>query len=188
MFRTILVLSILCAGCSSASFDLDPKWSPLTIILEKPYIANLVADKTMITTIGDTLYVYDLKAFLKNHPKDSMSFNRIMTHERVHAIRQTSGIPFLGKVWWILKYLLSADFMWDEERVALYFEYKHSIRRAPAGDAKAFSEQYHSIFFVPMVPYDDALLWITQTQNNSWKPDITDEEFKLYKTPNHPTD
>lgn len=177
-YRLVLAL-VLLTGC--AGYDLDPKWYPLEVVKERPgFLGFLYTDSAMMTTIGNTLYVDDLEYFKKKYPPDSQSFIRIMAHERVHSIRQTAGVPFFGLAWWLLKYVFSTEFMWDEERMAAYFEYKYNVRRSSAEEAKAFSEHYFNIFGMPMISYEEALKWVEQAKKDEWAPDLTTEEIEDY--------
>lgn len=152
MRKQIIALLLLLSGCSAPTYQLDAKWSPLEQVVERNI--PIVSDSAT-TTIGDTVYTTDLDAWLKRFPPNSPKFNALLSHERVHSLRQEDQ----GLLSWLFDYLTDDDFKLKEEQMG--WEQEIRISRQ-LGVAKP-DEMYAAILsqeYQGMVSYADALNWV----------------------------
>lgn len=159
MIRLCLTIILLLTGCNS--IELDSKWYPLIKVVERP------GSGTAITTIGNKVYLTELDNFLERYPVDSPRFEEIMSHEKVHSVRQLD----YGLYGWLFKYLINQEFRKYEEQLGWYV----SIKMYQKFGLVVNVDQLIDI----LINYDLKLFdsekevrdWITQVLNNDWKPE-----------------
>lgn len=147
--RALLIGVMLLAGCASGT--LSPEWAPLERIRERP------GDDRVVTTIGSTLYVSDLKRFNANRPVGSPERRALLLHEREHARRQLA----YGLFSWLVRYLKDKNFRWEEEKAGYRLEIKHlqRHRRWRPGDTERVAKGMEK-HYVGMVTRAEARAWI----------------------------
>lgn len=165
MNRLILTLTLLLAGCGS-TMDLDEQFRPLEQIRESKVVATGLG-KSGARTIGETVYVKDLDAFLEANPEPLLTGT--LLHERRHAQRQEED----GIARWLARYAVEPGFMWDEEKLGWYEHIKY-IRAngkvvSPEAVAAALSN-YKTVFGKRMVSYAEAIEWARAVLSGSWTP------------------
>lgn len=164
--RPLLLASLLFViGCSSAEYDIEATYLPLKQIRERP---DFLASDTVITTIGDTIYVADLDKWLSKYEPGSALFRSKLNHEQIHAVRQFDK----GLTEWLAKYMTDTSFMWAEEQ---YGWYKEIITLRDSGfvvnpAAIAVVLKGYKNFVGKMVSYDQALEWVQAVLSGNWTP------------------
>lgn len=161
--RRLLLLVFLAVGCTSQ--NLGGEWRPLERITASKILSP---SKTGARTIGSTVYVYDLKTWLAQHPEPLLT--AVLKHEQVHAHRQLNYPD--GETRWIQRYLTDPAFAWEEEQVGWYeqitYARAHGVVFIPEGLAKALSD--YRTLAGPMVSYDEALAWVRAVISGHWHP------------------
>ena len=165
LLLVLLLLVLLPAGCVTSPHRLDPKWSPLVEVVQRP---DLVISSTASTTIGTRIYVADLDLWLQRYPPGSAEYTALLLHEREHSIRQHQ----LGVGEWLARYLRDTDFMWREEQLGWAHELTHLQSNGkpifPRAIAAALSDYRN--FTGAMVGYPDALDWVGGVLSGTWTP------------------
>jgi hypothetical protein len=140
-----LLALLLLAGCSQRSVPLAPEWRPLERVVESSFV-----QPHMFTTVAPVMYAHDLDEFTGAEPtwRDA-----ILTHERVHAVRQLEQGPGFYR-----DYAAFPSVRWVEEKLAwsaeIAFLKAHGVRPDPFAYAELASKNYFG-----MVDYDVALAW-----------------------------
>jgi hypothetical protein len=152
-------------GCSTTEYNVESDYRPLKQIRERP---EFLAPDTTITTVGDTIYVANLKNWLADNEPGSLVYRSKLKHEQVHSIRQSDK----GLAEWLAKYMTDTSFMWAEEQRGWYEEIM-TIRTAglnvnPA-EIAVILKGYKNLVG-KMVSFDDALVWVQAVISGSWKP------------------
>lgn len=164
--NTVLAfLVFLFAGCSSQNLELGPEWKPLEQIKQSQLLAAGLG-KEGARTIGDTVYVRDLKDFLAVLPEPLLT--ALLKHEQEHAVRQEKA----GVYNWLAKYGTDTDFMRDEELRGWYLQITyikgHGKDVNPAVVAKALAG-YRNLSG-SMISQAEALQWVNDVLSGKWKP------------------
>lgn len=145
-----LAVVVTLLGCNSSRLELDPEWRPLEVVIEADI--PLVSD-TAITTIGRTIFVKDLDAWLLDYPVGSTQFRALLMHERAHSQRQADNSL------WYFNYLADKDFRWEEEKLGWELEIRHlaamGVAQQPEVYAAMLANNYSN-----MVSYQEALEWV----------------------------
>lgn len=162
--RMLLVLVLFVVGCSGREHKLGDTYRPLDRIAERPDVGVAA---TAATTIGDTVYVVDLKGWLGANPPGSLAFHATMLHEQEHARRQAKA----GLVKWLASYVTNADFMWAEEQRGWYLELR-ALRGGGANilvDVVAASlADYKTLTGARMVSFGEAKTWVEAVLRSQW--------------------
>lgn len=160
-------------GC--AAHPIAEHFEPLEQLSERPFGGG-----NFVTTIGSSVWVDDIDDFLARRPEGSVSYNGLMLHERVHSIRQ--GNP-LTAAWFVVRYLLDRDYMWEEEQLARYFEFHHLKNN----NGKLQRPEYYATVLSSyrgltgkMVSFHKALAWVKDVMSGKWSPILTPEEWENY--------
>lgn len=178
--KVIILLSfiVFTPGCGT-TYTLDEKWHPLTKLANRGDLSNFGLPDTALTTVKNRVYVKDVKEFLKDNPDGSHDFNALLTHERVHSIRQIDH----DTLTWISRYVTDRQFMWEEEQAATYVEI---IYRKQQGELTNLEDEYTKNYINKkainlstmyknlqgqMIPYEDAKRWLEDVVNDKWKPE-----------------
>ena len=160
----LLLVALLPAGCTRPH-RLDPKWSPLVEVVERP---DLILSEGASTTVGTRVFVANLKGWLRRYPVGSVEREALLLHEREHALRQLR----YGVGDWIARYLNDTAFMWREEQLGWAQELLHLRDNGrpvlPEAIAVALSEYQN--FTGAMVAYPDALAWVGDVLSGRWSP------------------
>jgi len=156
---------LLFSGCA-ATRKVEPEYRPLKTMSERPWYASFLGGESTITTIGDTVYIGDLEAWLRERPPHSARYDAIMLHEMVHAQRQLK----MGVSRYIRKYLTEQDFRWAEEQLGWYVQIKmyqhHGLRVIPQGIAKTLAG-----YNPQLISYEKALKWVNDVIRGRWTPE-----------------
>jgi hypothetical protein len=162
----LLVLLVTLVGCAGREHKLDASYAPLDRITERP---NVGIAETAVTTIGDTVYVVDLKKWLAENAPGSLTYHATLLHEQEHARRQFDR----GLVRWLASYMTDSDFMWREEQRGWYLE----LRALRAGGANILVDvvadslaSYKTITGKDMVKFDAAKAWVQAVLAGQWAP------------------
>lgn len=164
MYRLVCALFLLLVvGCSGDVHKLPEEYEPLERVKE-----SSLRSEGYVTTVGDTLYVHDLKDWLEVHVPGSPKYKATLLHEQQHSIRQKDE----GLAKWIARYGFDTDFMWEEEQIGWYYEII-TLRQwglNPSPEAIANSLSNYKNLSGRMVSYNDALMWVRAVLNGQWKP------------------
>lgn len=154
MRRLLLACALLLAACTTNVYKLDARWAPLTELREASWVAD-----GMVTTLGGVGYVSGLDRYLEQYPPDTLHFNALMTHERVHATQERD----LGGQFYV-DYAAFPSKRWEFESAAWSAEFRYYAdhgARPTLADCQWYaamaSERYRG-----MIGYDQALRWFTQ--------------------------
>ena len=149
----------LTSGCRS--LKLDPKWKPLEIVEESVY-----QSKGIVSTIGNTLIVYDLDTWQRGNPKGSINRESLLRHERVHSYRQKK----YGLTKYLYRYWTDKEFRWQEEQHALYacLTYKKKMKKHIY--VKSLAHFLSGPVYCRMISYNKAKTFVESVLNGSWKP------------------
>jgi len=166
--KSVLVLTVvLLSGCLSSTpkedmrYDLGDAYAPLEAIRVKP--VNIGSDSA-ITTVGRYCYVSDLEEWLVKHPPGSRNFHAIMLHEQVHSQRQHD----YGVFSWVSRYLYDTDFMWAEEQIGYYYQFK--LEGVPNILRRAVILAGYENLRGKMVSVEEAETWIRAVLRGQWTP------------------
>ena len=167
-FQTAFLLAaILLTGCQAPTvLILNPKFLPITKIVETPNDPQLTTDHIITTKISEC-YVRNLGAFLRNTPEDSPEFVAVLLHERSHALRHSE----LGFINFQKYYDTDQHFRWEEESAGWKIQLEYLLSRGVKVDEVwtanflATNPGYRS-----MVDYTYALGWVGQIVRNYSKP------------------
>lgn len=117
LFVFILYLSFFYLPATQNFIQLAPKWAPLK------YVVETDSQPVGVTsTLGNTMYVADLKAWKNLSPQDKEA---TLIHERIHSIREHE----LGLILFLIKYNSSNEFKLNEEKIAYYHEMIHKMSK-----------------------------------------------------------
>ncbi len=172
---TLLVLLLIMAGCTT--HPIPERYRPLEELSQRPWWLGGNA----MTTIGTTLWVRDIDSYLRRKPEGGALYVGDMIHERIHSLRMGN---IFSTGWFLLQYIFSTDFMWEEERIGWYFQiiYLKSKGLLMTPEYTATFLQTYDNLTGHMISREDAVQWSKDVYSGKWKPDITDEEWKLYYT------
>lgn len=146
-----LIWLLLITGCANTQ-ELDPKWTPLTHIVERPHLKGY---ESITTTITPNIYVADLDTFLEQAETDPVYHHALMLHEQVHAVRQKE----LGLTSWLYKYTFSPSFRLAEEKAGYEVMIRHLVKSNYFINREDLASGL-SNYYNGMITYDDALAWI----------------------------
>jgi hypothetical protein len=171
----LIALLFLLAGCTS--HPIPELYRPLEELSERPWWLGGSA----ITTIHTTVWVRDIDDYFKRKPEGGSRYVSDMIHERIHSLRMGN---IFSTGWFLLRYIFSTDFMWEEESIGWYFQITYlkskGVTLSPAYTA-SFLLTYSNLTGSMLTP-EGALQWAKDVYSGKWKPDITEEEWKLYYT------
>ena len=171
MHRFIALGFVLFAlsGCSTV-MELEDKWSPLRFIKQSKTLAIGASART----IGDSFFVSDLKDWLEDHPEPL--FSAVVTHERVHSVRQLSYKK--GLTAWIARYLTDKEFMWHEEQLGYYYHITYLHLHGGWIDvdswADGLSGYVSALGF--MISKSDAKTWLESVVAGNWHPTLEEQD------------
>lgn len=150
-------------GCSFKYLPIDPKWYPLTKIVERPKIPFV--NSSLSTTIGQNVYVTDIHDWKEEYPKNSTSRDDLLAHEYVHSYRQFR----LGLTQWLALYTLNQGFKRNEEKLAYYVSIKRRLLRKEKIDKPHYIKSMSTNYF-GMMTKEEAKQWIESVIAGTWKP------------------
>lgn len=150
------------AGCSAPRLTLEPRWAPLTEIIERPAPAGVALSTRAIATVGHQVLVHDLADFVRRHPPGSARLEALLLHEQEHASRQEAA----GLGLWLARYVSDRAFMWAEEQRGWALELQAlraaGLRRDPR-EVAAVLTGYRNLEG-PMCSYAEALAFAEAAQ------------------------
>lgn len=161
MRKIIIALCLLMLGCTHKHI-LDERWRPLEEIVDRPGYGE---NDWWSTTIGSSVYVADLEAWLNEKKPGGGEFEATLSHERVHAIRQRN----LGVVKYIWLYLTDQKFRWYEEQLGWYVGLKIKDRYGIKWKIKDVVDSLRG-YWLNLGTRPDIQSWVTKVKNGTWKP------------------
>jgi len=149
--------------------DVDAKYSPLKHIRERPaVVSGLGVPKSAAATIGESVYVHDLKKLLSEKPPGTVKYDALLRHEQEHAKRQKDRGVFL----WVCRYTYDRKFMWKEEQIGWYYTIT-LLRKGGLQinvDATATVLKGYRNLAGRMVSFAEAKAWVIDVLNGKWTP------------------
>jgi len=159
----MLLLLLTASGCTGKWQKIEEDYRPLKYVVEQE-----VWDSEFVVTVGDSLYVTDLKEWNNNHPQGSVVYRASLLHEQVHSSRQKAK----GVTRWIAKYETDAAFAWAEEQLGWYKELRALAEGGIQVNAEAAAKLLASYRTLSgaIVTYADALVWVQAVLGGNWHP------------------
>ena len=168
----LLTLILLFAGCNT--HPIPDTFLPLEELVERPWSGSYV------TTIHTAMWVENIEHYLETKPEGSPLYVGNMIHERIHSLRMGN---WFGTISFVFQYVLSTEFMWEEESICWYYELMYLNSQniiKPYAYTAAFLTTGYANITGSMISPVDALRWVHDVFNGKWKPDISEEEEDLY--------
>jgi len=160
-FGVILLCLVLCS-CTN-KYQLPDKWKPLETVIDRPGYGE---DDWWTTTLGSSVFVADLDAWLDFKKPGGSEFEATMRHERVHAIRQEK----IGLVKYVWKYLTDQKFRWHEEQLGWYVGLRTKDEYGVKWDIKSVVDSLRN-YWPSLGSRPDIQAWVTAVKNKKWRPE-----------------
>lgn len=125
---------------------LDPKWEPLTHVVERYY------NTKCYWAIGPYVVVSDLDKWKKQKP--ALSYSDLL-HERCHSLHQKE----MGLAVYTYKYATDLSFRRKEERFAYYVEIRYLVQEKIDIDIEHYAKALSGPVYGNMMDYISAKQW-----------------------------
>lgn len=157
-FYLLLFLYLgLVTGCRSVR--LEPKWLPLTHVLERYYTTD------SIWAFSPYMLVDDLDEWKK---KDEVDKAIDIIHERVHAIREEEE----GLIIYLYKYYFVPGFKKREEKLAYYIHIRYMLDKKQRVNPDFYAEVLSGKLYNYMMSYVEARQWVKNIISGAYAPPI----------------
>lgn len=166
----MIIMAATMSGCRLFSTSIDTSDSYTQNLLKGQAIKEVRAkmgiwgwfgDPQAYVTIGETLYV-DKESWtndLKRHR--GIYLHSILAHESVHTLRQAN----MGTTYWILMYVCSKSFRWEEEKIAYKAGWNIEVDAGipfHEGDYDYFAKYASGPLYYHMTSYEEAYNFIRE--------------------------